>query len=144
MQSKDFVESLTGLGQHFKCSDSRHGKLVMPVSMVVSEKLDAAQRHEQKENRSNQSVSKEGTSVDARIRERAHAQFGDIQQVAQRREDEYLKGVLNLTSIMRSSLIPRLSPSFHSHTRDFYLRENLCSSVGGGELAWAALITCGH
>ena len=100
MQSKEFVGSLHGLGQHFKCLDSRHGKLVMPEYMVISEKADAAQRQQQSSN--------QGSSVDAHAHEDAHAQFRDgqktIQRVTEQCEDEYLKGALN-TSIDREKQV---------------------------------------
>ena len=50
VQSKNFVWALTGFHQHFKCTDSSHGKLVMPESLVILEAEDAAKRLERKEN----------------------------------------------------------------------------------------------
>ena len=49
MQSREFAGALTGLGQHFKCRDSRHGRLAMPESMVVLEREDAAKREQLKQ-----------------------------------------------------------------------------------------------
>ena len=100
--SKDFEGSLTGYGQHFKCSDSRHGKLVMPESMVISEKLDIIQRDKQKKKHSAQ-----GTSVDAHAHEHehAHVQYRDVKQAVQQREDEYLKGALHMSRIDRDEQI---------------------------------------
>ena len=96
VQSKDFEGSLTGFAQHFKCSDSSHGKIVMPESMVVSEKLDAIQRDKQKEKHSAQE-----TSVDPHARQHEHAQeqYRDVKQAVQQREDEYLKGALHMSRI---------------------------------------------
>ena len=99
MPSKDFVGSLTGMTQHFKCSDSRHGKIAMPESMVFSEKLDAIQRDKQKEN-----YSAQGTSVDAHAQEHEHA-HAQIHQVAERREDEYLKGALKTSHFDREKQV---------------------------------------
>ena len=44
VQSKDFEGSLLGFSQHFKCRDSKHGKLVMPEPLVNFEHVDAARR----------------------------------------------------------------------------------------------------
>ena len=102
MQSKDFTGHLTGMTQHFKCSDSRHGKIAMPEAVVVSEKLDATQRDKQKEN-----YSAQGTSVDphAQVHEHAHMQYRDVKQAVQQREDEYLKGALHTSRIDRDQQI---------------------------------------
>ena len=112
VQSKDFVGSLPGIGQHFKCMDSRHGKLVMPESMVTSEAVDAAQRHEQKGTIPNQ-----GTSVDAHARahEHAHAQRRNVQQAAEHREDEYLKGALKTTDFDREQQVRLLREIEKAH-----------------------------
>ena len=59
MQSNDFVGSLTEFNDRFKCSDSRHGKIVMRESEVISEAVDATQHHEQREK-----ISIRGSSVD--------------------------------------------------------------------------------
>lgn len=97
VQSRDFVGSLHGFGQYFKCTDSRHGKLVMPESMVTSEAMDAAQHHKEKGKVSNQ-----GSSVDAHAQEHEHAQFRDV---AQQRKDEYLKDALHTAMIDREQQI---------------------------------------
>ena len=76
VQSKDFVGSIPGFGQYFKCGDNRHGKVVMPASLVISESVDTARRNEQIEQNMNQ-----GTCVDPQL-ERIN-------------EEEYIKGVLN-------------------------------------------------
>lgn len=74
----------------------------MPESMVTSEAVDAARRHEQKEN-----IHSQGTSVDvhAHAHEHAHAQFKDVHQLAQQREDEYLKGALHTGRIDREQQV---------------------------------------
>ena len=100
MQSRDFVGSMPGFGQHFKVMESKHGKLVMPEAMVNSEALDATQRYERK-----QTVPSQGTSVDAHAHEHAHAQIRDTQQVAEHREDEYLKGALKTSHFDREGQV---------------------------------------
>ena len=112
MQSKDFMGSLTGMTQHFKCSDSRHGKIAMPEAVVVSEKLDAIQRDKQKEN-----YSAKGTSVDphAQVHEHTHMQYGDVKQAVQQREDEYLKGALHTNRIDRDQQIHLLREIEKAH-----------------------------
>ena len=104
MQSKNFVGSLHGMTQLFKCSDSRHGKLVMPELMVFSEKEDANQRSEEKvRNEIHES------SVDAHIHahklDHTEVQIGNvekmIQQVSEQSEDEYLKDALKTARIDR-------------------------------------------
>ena len=90
MRSKDFLGSLTGFGQHFKCSDNRHGKIVVPESMVVSEKLDAIQCFEQQERQLHV------TSVDAHEPENGYAYDQKIiQQVTEHSEDEHPKDALD-------------------------------------------------
>lgn len=103
MQSKDFEGALTGFTQHFKCTDSSHGKIAMPESRVVSEKLDAVRHDKQKE---------QGTSVDAQEHEHAHAQFRDV---TQQREDEYLKGVLQTGRIDREQQIRLMKEIENTH-----------------------------
>ena len=102
VQSMDFVGSLSGFGHHFKCMDSRHGKLVMPESMVTSEEMDAAQHRKQKEEVPNQE-----TSIDTH-----HAQIRDV---AQQREDEYLKGALQTGRIYREQQIRLLREIKKAH-----------------------------
>lgn len=98
MQSKDFAGSLPGLTLYFKCSDSKHGKVVLPESMVIRESVHAAQQRQHKDN-----VPSQGSNVDAR--ELMHAQFRGskkmVQQVTEQSEDEYLKDVLNTVRIDR-------------------------------------------
>lgn len=80
MRPRDFEGSLYGFGQYFKCGDSRHGKLVMCESSVVSESVDAARRNERK----NQHES----CVDVHVQENEKV----IQQL-QQGEEEYVKDI---------------------------------------------------
>lgn len=82
VQSKDFAGSMVGWVHHFKIMESKHGKLVMPEVMVISEREDATQRHKQK-----RKVSNYETSVDAHAREDAQA------------EDKFLKAALRTGKI---------------------------------------------
>lgn len=72
--------------------DSSHGKIVMPESTVVSEAEVATAKHHIKKTK----ISILGDSVD--VHECAHAQF---KNVAQKKEDEYLKGALHTGGIDR-------------------------------------------
>lgn len=79
MHSRDFEESLHGFGQYFKCGDSKHGKLVIPEALVVSETLDAASRKDQKGQNMNQ-----GTYVNPQLGNEDEM----IQQLRERSEKE--------------------------------------------------------
>ena len=48
VRSKDFIGSLVKFNDRFKCTNSSHGKIVMHESEVISEAVDATQRHEQR------------------------------------------------------------------------------------------------
>ena len=98
VNSKEFVGSLHGFGQFFKCGDSRHGKLVMPEPLVISERDDAARRDEQMK-------ANQGTSVDA------HATATEerrIQIAIEQSEEEYLKGALNTKIVDREEQVRAL------------------------------------
>ena len=58
VSSKEVVGAIPGMGQLFKCSDSKHGRVVIPESMVVSEAAIAQMTTKQKV----QQIT--GTSVD--------------------------------------------------------------------------------
>ena len=95
VQSRDFAGSLHGLSQFFKCTDSRHGKLVMPEYVVIPERVHAAQRQLQRDEIPNQE-----SNVNAH--EHTHAQIkGDQKLIQELSEDEYLKDALKTSVIDR-------------------------------------------
>lgn len=82
MQSKDFEEALLGSGQHFKCRESWHGKIVMPEAFITFELEDA-------------NIRKLSSKQDTCVYPHKTGVENLTEVVKKQSEDEYLQEALN-------------------------------------------------